>query len=68
MDAIIIGSLADVFIVGVVLVALGIWFLVSIIDALCSGIWRCPQCDFATRSEEEALGHTAKHNMHRPIL
>jgi hypothetical protein len=41
--------------------------LYAMYSALNSGWWRCPVCDFRTRSEEEALGHAAKHAQHKPI-
>ncbi|MBO0777555.1 MAG: hypothetical protein J2P37_01895 [Ktedonobacteraceae bacterium] len=52
---------------GVALIAL---FFALIFNALNGKRWRCsaPDCDFWSWSEEEALGHAAKHGQHKPIL
>jgi hypothetical protein len=56
---------------GMAYVAIGVAGLFLLIyctfHALNSGWWKCPACDFRTRSDEEALGHTALHAMHKPI-
>lgn len=38
-----------------------------ILDALNRGWYRCPMCDFETRSEAEAAGHQALHSQHKPV-
>lgn len=38
-----------------------------VLDALNRGWYRCPVCDFETRSEAEAAGHQALHSQHKPV-
>ncbi|EFH88629.1 hypothetical protein KSD_62140 [Ktedonobacter sp. SOSP1-85] len=60
----------NAFAVSTLPILLVILLVVLVFNLLDKGWWKCsaPGCDFRTRSEEEALGHQAKHAQHKAVL
>ncbi|GHO79487.1 hypothetical protein KSD_72580 [Ktedonobacter sp. SOSP1-85] len=60
----------NAFAVSILPVVLVIMLVMLAFNQLNKGWWKCsaPGCDFRTRSEEEALGHQAKHAQHKAVF